>query len=67
MKTNAYILTERDDDGTPMPDNVISFLDYFRPVGDDFGPIVMGLAVRMYGSFDLPRVMVSSAGGDTLS
>lgn len=67
MKTNAYVLTEGDDDGTPMPDNVISFLDYFRPVGDDFGPIVMDLAVRMYGQFDLPRVMVSSAGGDTLS
>lgn len=56
--TDAYVLTEGDDDGTPMPDNVISFLDYFRPVGDEFGPIVMDLAVRMYGQFDLPRVVV---------
>lgn len=61
----TYILTEGDDDGTPMPDNVISFLDYFRPVGDEFGPIVMDLAVRMYGQFDLPRVMVLAAREET--
>lgn len=68
MTTRLHILTEGDDEGTPMPDNVISFLDYFRPVGDEFVPIVMDLTVRMYGSFDLPRVAVwAHAGEDGMS
>lgn len=71
MSKGLHILTEGDDDGTPMPDNVISL---FRPaaaepvmIGDEFAYIVMDLAVRMRGQFDLPRILVSSAGGDTLS
>lgn len=49
MPRDAYILTEGDDaEDLAGSDNVISFLDYFTPVGDEFGPIVMDLAVRMW-------------------
>lgn len=59
MKTDAFILTEGDDADEPASSgNVISFLDYFIPVGEDFDLIVTDLAVRMSGQFHLPRLTV---------
>lgn len=56
--TDAYILTEGDDLDEPASSgNVISFLDYFIPVGEDFDLIVSDLAVRMSGQFYLPRIV----------
>jgi hypothetical protein len=61
----TYILTEEDDADEPASSNVISFLDYFIPVGEDFDLIVTDLAVRMSGQFDLPRLTVLAAREET--
>lgn len=66
MPREAYILTEGDDlDDLAGYSNVVPL---FRPaaaepvmIGDEFSYIVMDLAVRMRGQFDLPRILVSSA------
>ena len=66
MTKGLHILTEGDDADEPASSgNVISFLDYFIPVGEDFDLIVTDLAVRMSGQFYLPRLTVLAAREET--
>lgn len=67
---DAFILTEGDDEDTPMS-NVISLTRPAREptlLGDIVAAFVLPeLAIRMRGDFDLPRLMVSRSpeGGAT--
>lgn len=62
MKTGTFILTEGDDEDTPMS-NVISLTRPAREptlLGDIVAAFVLPeLALRMRGNFDLPRLVVS--------